>query len=87
MHQQVLNKLSTEIKELHSTINSKWLHLHAMEHVMHYCGELHPFDECALTNSVLELQLLRGYKLGLEKAVITTVRTVREENSQRQLIQ
>ncbi len=87
MHQQLLNKFSTEIRELNSAINCKWLHLHAMEHVMEYAGELHPFDICALNNSILELQMLRGYKLGLERAVITTVRTVREEHSLRQLPQ
>ena len=87
MHQQVLKKLSAEIQELNSTIHCKWLHLHAMEHVIEYTGELHPFDMCALNNSILELQMLRGYKLGLEKAVVTTVRTVREEYKAKQLVQ
>ena len=85
MNQQVLKKLSSEIQELNTTINCKWLHLHAMEHVLHYCGDLHPYDMRTLHSSIAELQVLRGYKLGLEKAVITTVRAIREEYMQQQL--
>lgn len=87
MHQQLLHKFSTEIQDLTAAINCKWLHLHAMEHVLEYTGELHPIDMGALNSSILELQALRGYKMGLEKAVVMTVRALREEYKQRLLPQ
>ncbi len=82
---QVITQLSEEIRELNSVIHQQWLHAHALEHVIEYAGELHPFDMGTLTRLALELQLLRGYKMGLEKAVITTVRGMREHNNMQQL--